>query len=583
MVKTMAVTIQTLFSPTAGATACLVLALLYCVRRVLLPKPIPGIPYNKASAGRILGDVPDVLAWKAETMEIWSYVRKLAIELDSPVIQMFMRPYAKPWVIVNDFREAMDIQTYRNTDFDRAHFLGDIFKPLLPGNHVWMPTGDQFRANRQLIRDTMSPFFLYQVAGPGIHSATQGLLRLWRERARLAQGHAFEADNDIFRATVDVILTATFGFEIGAVVSQADILSKTDSINLSVDMDKPAIFPAIRDPDEFTSIRTLVDSVEIAMNSPVPRFSLSFALKFHPSLRKARAYKDRMIDERLKMAWEKFAEGADRDDRVKCAVDLLVQREVQMANKEKRAIQYDTLAIRDELFGFLQAGHETGSTTLCWAVKYLTANQNVQQKLRAALKSAHTRAVGAGDMPSAEEIAKANVPYLDAFIEETHRCGTTSSAVVRVAIRDTTILGHKVPKGSDIFLLNNGPSFQTRPFDIDESSRTATSREAKDKYGVWNPSTIQKFWPERWLVEEKAGSGEIRFDPYAGPVMAFGTGLRGCFGTKLASLELKIIITLIVWCFELQETPTSLSGFGAHDKNTRRPQQVYLKLKEVGI
>lgn len=459
-------------------------------------------------------------------------MRKLAIELDSPVIQMFMRPYAKPWIIVNDFREAMDIQMYRNHEFDRAHFLGDIFKPLLPGNHVWMPTGDQFRANRQLIRDTMSPFFLYQVAGPGIHSATQGLLALWSQRARLAKGHPFVADNDIFRATVDVILTATFGFEIGAVKSQAEVLSHTESISLSADVDKAAVFPAIPDPEAFTSIRTLVDSVEIALNSPLPRVSLTLALKFFPSLIKARRYKDKMIDERLKMAWEKFSEDMDRNDRVKCAVDLLVQREVQMARKEKRPIQYDTLAIRDELFGFLQAGHETGSTTLCWAVKYLTAHQEAQKKLREALRSTHTRAAAAGDMPTADEIAKASIPYLDAFIEETHRCGTTSSAVVRVAIKDTTILGHKIPKGSDIFLINNGPSFQVPGFNIDESVRTTTSRESKNKYGTWSPTDVRDFRPERWLVEDYEKGG-LRFNPQAGPVMPYGTGLRGCFGEFL--------------------------------------------------
>ena len=78
------------------------------------------------------------MEWKEETGEIWSYVRKLAIDLDSLVIQMFMRPYAKPWVIVNDFRESLDIQVYRSNDFDREGFLGDMFKPLLPGNHVWV-------------------------------------------------------------------------------------------------------------------------------------------------------------------------------------------------------------------------------------------------------------------------------------------------------------------------------------------------------------------------------------------------------------------------------------------------------------
>ncbi|KAI2601733.1 cytochrome P450 [Hypoxylon sp. NC1633] len=579
----MASTIWAVLTPTLSIATCLgiavAVALIIGIHYALLPKPISGIPYNKASARRILGDMPDIIRWKGETMEIWSYVRKLAIELDSPVIQMFTRPYAKPWVMVNDFREAMDIQVHRTNEFDRADFLGDIFKPLLPGNHVWMPTGDQFRANRQLIKDTMSPFFLQQVAGPAIHTATQGLLALWRQRSRLAQGHPFEAESDIFRATADVILTTTFGFKIGAVESLAEMLSSTDCISLPTDVDKPAIFTAIRDPEEFTSLRTLVDSVEIALTSPLPRLSLSLALKLFPSLVAARRYKDNMISERLKIAWDKFVESEGDDNQIQCAVDLLVQREAQIARKENRAIRHDTVAIRDELFGFLQAGHETGSTTICWAFKYLTAHQNKQQKLREALRSSHTRAAAAGELPSAQEIAKTSVPDLDAFIEETHRCGTTSSAIVRMTTKDTMILGHKVPKGSDVFLLNNGPSFQTRPFNINESLRSPSSREAKSAYGTWNQANMQEFLPERWLVNN--AKGEVRFNPYAGPAMPYGTGLRGCFGTKLAALELKIIITLVVWGFDLEEVPNALGGFGGYDKNTRRPQHVYLRLKQI--
>lgn len=79
-----------------------------------------------------------VLRWNKQTKEIWSYIRNLAIELDSPVIQVFMRPLSRPWVIVCDFREAQDIQMHRSQDFDRARILEDIFGALLPNCHVWV-------------------------------------------------------------------------------------------------------------------------------------------------------------------------------------------------------------------------------------------------------------------------------------------------------------------------------------------------------------------------------------------------------------------------------------------------------------
>lgn len=70
---------------------------------------------------------------------MWSFVKQRALELDSPVFQLFMKgPFSKPWVIVTDFRENQDIQSMRQGEFDRSTWLGDVFGPLLPGNHVWV-------------------------------------------------------------------------------------------------------------------------------------------------------------------------------------------------------------------------------------------------------------------------------------------------------------------------------------------------------------------------------------------------------------------------------------------------------------
>lgn len=43
-------------------------------------------------------------------------------------------------------------------------------------------------------------------------------------------------------------------------------------------------------------------------------------------------------------------------------------------------------------------------------------------------------------------------------------------------------------------------------------------------------------------------------------------------------LELRVIITLLAWSFEMHPTPAPLSGFKGDDMNTHRAQQVYLRL-----
>ena len=52
-------------------------------------------------------------------------------------------------------------------------------------------------------------------------------------------------------------------------------------------------------------------------------------------------------------------------------------------------------------------------------------------------------------------------------------------------------------------------------------------------------------------------------------------------GVKLAVVELKVIISLIVWSFEFHETPPALSSFKGDDMNTHRCQQVYFRLAEA--
>jgi hypothetical protein len=49
------------FSPSLVAGAPVILFLLAAIAyRAILPRPIPGIPYKKTSAKRLLGDAPEV-------------------------------------------------------------------------------------------------------------------------------------------------------------------------------------------------------------------------------------------------------------------------------------------------------------------------------------------------------------------------------------------------------------------------------------------------------------------------------------------------------------------------------------------
>ena len=127
-------------------------------------------------------------------------------------------------------------------------------------------------------------------------------------------------------------------------------------------------------------------------------------------------------------------------------------------------------------------------------------------------------------------------------------------------------------------ITNKGPSFTEPGLHIDEHLRSTSSQEAAKEYGTraWDEEEMDKFKPERWLVKD---SSKLEFNSTAGPTLPFGLGLRGCFGRKLAYMELKLLTTLFVWTFELQRSPDSLSSYVSLEGITRKPSQCYARLK----
>jgi hypothetical protein len=374
----------------------------------------------------------------------------------------------------------------------------------------------------------MSPAFLHKVVAPAIHTTTLDLIHLWGEKARLAKGRPFESGKDLVRSVVDLILLATFGNRTNLSKDQFELLSQLRELDHPTGEGLPVQFPVAKEPPTYTAIRTLVDSIQIGMNSPAPKQHMKFALNYYPSLVTARKHTDQLMDEVLGSAWKKFYDQDNETNEVTCATELVVQREAVLAKKQNRSVMENSRAIRDELFGFYLAGHETTSTTLCWAVKRLSQHQDIQAKLRASLRYAYKEAVDQGRLPSPEEIVRTSVPYLDAFIEENHRLCTTIPAVIRRTTREAVVFGYTIPKDTDVFMISNGPGYQLPEFAVDESKRSKTSQSSKCRYGSWKADSIGVFDPERFLVKD--AKGDTKFDALAGPVLPYGAGLRGCFG-----------------------------------------------------
>ncbi|EHK23104.1 uncharacterized protein TRIVIDRAFT_191659 [Trichoderma virens Gv29-8] len=208
------------------------------------------------------------------------------------------------------------------------------------------------------------------------------------------------------------------------------------------------------------------------------------------------------------------------------------------------------------------AGHDSMSSTLPWAVKYLADHQDAQQRLRKSMHAGYAKAFSEGYTPTTAEITGISIPYADAIMGEVLRFSTVVSFGSRQATRDTTVLGRRIPKGTVVIYLKNGPSFFTKGYDIDESIRSETSKQEENR------------------IKKDTGGNEI-YDPNAAPMSTFGLGPRDCFGKKLAYLEFRLLLTMIVWNFELQKCAGELSSYEGWYKTFVVPWQCYVRPNKI--
>jgi len=222
------------------------------------------------------------------------------------------------------------------------------------------------------------------------------------------------------------------------------------------------------------------------------------------------------------------------------------------------------------------AGFHTSASTIAWIFIELTRYPDVQAKLRRALHSAYSAAHAERRAPSNAELNKIRVPYLDAVLEEVLRLHAT--LVSREAMRDTQLMGYHIPKGTMLLVMANGPGFHSPSL----PAAAALRGPAGEKGSGWDESgDMSAFDPERWLRKKEGASEDeaFEFNANAAPLNSFGLGVRGCWGKKMAYMQLRLIVALVVWHFDLQPVPTALENPTATMSIIHRADQCWLRLK----
>lgn len=310
-----------------------------------LPKPLPGVPYNKSAAKSILGDLPEV-ARQFANGDAQSWIAGLAARFNSPIVQIFTGPGRLPTLVISDFRTTQDILHRRTREFERPYFQLESFKAMVPHHHITMLTADpQFRKNRELVKDLMASPFLHTVNAPQIWENTLQFIELWRWKAEMAGGRPFDAAEDVAHMTFDIIKNAALGKDdttlIGLYLDQLRAGAGEHSTPAGDD-NVPFPFPAPPQDDVLEAQNRMNEAITGKGVWPAKLYHTVNGLR--PHMREAFGWKHKMLKRQVTLAVERMEAG----EPLQSAVDYMIQREIAAAKKGERDPVFNSLIMYDE-------------------------------------------------------------------------------------------------------------------------------------------------------------------------------------------------------------------------------------------
>ncbi|KAJ3301233.1 Cytochrome P450 4d2 [Kappamyces sp. JEL0829] len=185
-----------------------------------------------------------------------------------------------------------------------------------------------------------------------------------------------------------------------------------------------------------------------------------------------------------------------------------------------------------EMVGFFLAGHETSANMLTFCVFELCNNPDLQDQLYQAVRDITAKELST--------IQLSAIPQLENFIKEVQRLHPVVSVVSRKNTVECRVMGHTFPPGTS--------------FSVNIRGIHRNELYYKDPL---------EFIPDRWN------------DPTLNPnaLVPFSDGPHHCIGKKMALIEIRIILVMLLQSFEFhkleqtvvstQRITTSIRGYSA--------------------
>lgn len=184
---------------------------------------------------------------------------------------------------------------------------------------------------------------------------------MWTLKAAQSRGHPFSAYEDIHNVALDIILAAAFGvlLEHSTTQKQYEFLQLQPSPIVSPDSrDTPVKYEHIPLPESRTALIKVTGTVVIGYKSPFPRLHHWILRK--TIWRRIFAQKESFITEEIEKGVERLTSDDPTKGRMRCAMDMMLQREIGYAKKEGRRPNINAPRMRDEVISItvLQQGRE---------------------------------------------------------------------------------------------------------------------------------------------------------------------------------------------------------------------------------
>jgi hypothetical protein len=339
---------------------CLLAFVLYVSRRAY-PSPYPGIPYHLASARKLWGDSPGLLAAIKHEPNKWVFDQNR--NLGSPVAQLFLAPFSKPTIIIDDVREVKDILSNRTDVFDRAARTQDAYRDLLPHCSLVKLTTPAFKAQRKFWEGVTGTPFLRRVAEPKIYRCALGLVELFKAQAEMARGRPFQCFDGFDIAAFELIWEVVFGTPESAINNARNEVLKATQITVQpASLDSAAELPKIVKPYMCDTVSFFISTIAKSLRSVFPAWKLWY-LRQKPAYKERLAWKINVINEHIENTRVKLS-GLSENQLIELqetsSVVTGVRRQLlaQIREGGPKNIEFSSLVrnqIHDELFMLLVA------------------------------------------------------------------------------------------------------------------------------------------------------------------------------------------------------------------------------------